>query len=320
MADELDATPDTSYGGGQVVYRFGEHDNLSVTVLVERDGSGFAGYATKYTEYCDEFITEFHTAPGTNRQAAEQVMLDALLEAHEDNRDAYLWETYSFYDSEDSLKWDVTGFSPEDAQKWQDAGFEPVEAKPWREANFDPDEMKDWKEHGFESVSTEGGYTEPYADQWRSQYFDASEAEEWHGAGFRWAEDAREWRDAGFDSDSAVEWLKMQIGNSNSSLPVSTECAGQWHKITPDPIEALKWINVSGSTDPEDSANWRSYGFSADERDQWYQFDPEEARAKIDAGISFETAEAERDEAEAERIAWSKWELELERSKQDGSR
>jgi hypothetical protein len=290
MAEDFGGTPDTSYGGGQVVYRFDENNDLSVTVFVERDGSGFSGYATKYTEDGDEFITESKNAPGTDRQAAEKVMLNALLEAHKADRNDYLWETYSFYDPEESLKWDVVGFSPEDARKWHMEGFEPMEAKPWHEAHFDPNEMKEWKEHGFESLSTDDGYSEPYADQWKAEDFDASEAEEWHNAGFRWAEDAREWRDLGFDAASAAEWRKMQMENSHSHLPVSTERAGRWYEITPDPIEALKWINISGSTDPEDSARWRSYGFSASECEQWYQFDPEDARAKIDAGISAEDA------------------------------
>jgi hypothetical protein len=258
VANDLGATSDVHYGGRSVTYRVGADDQLEFRVWVDDDGVGFRGYGVKMTESGD-FVasTDIETTDDLDSRSAKKFMQRVLLETHKIDR---------------SEKW-VENLSedPEESFQWECAKFSPEESRAWIREYFGADEAVEWRNSGFEP----------------------KDARAWYSAEF-YPFEAENWRDSGFDPESAQQWDQMQRYSSEYNIPLRMDQIQEWHKITPDAAVASKWINLFDSPDPEISQEWRKYGFSPEEYEQWFEFDPETARAKIDTGVDFETANAER--------------------------
>jgi hypothetical protein len=132
-------------------------------------------------------------------------------------------------------------------------------------------------------------------------------------------EEAIEWRDEGFSASDTVRWSRVKKDWSTDDL--TAKKAKEWSNV--DHRDAMRWVNLFGSSDPQVSQEWRDEWLTPTQYEQWYEFDARTARDNIDAGVDFDTAQAELHKQQAElhkqqaelRAYWAQIER-MERRKQ----
>jgi hypothetical protein len=289
-AEKLGATRDLVETGRGLRYRLDKYGSVQITVWANEDGSGFSGRGEKFTDqgYLVE-RTDDETIDGLEEEDAELLMLKLVRQTRKINIDPRWTEEYNKSGNpEDALEWARTGLSPQQANLWKGYGWQSDDVGDWIECGFDPYTDYEWIQD--QDLS-------PYVAQaMQDEGFSAAEARQWLNSGWDSDQlyDMIQWRDAGVDPETAMEWEQVRQSYADSgSERVSTEQLKEWYKVTPSADEASKWITLFRTSDPGTSQYWRNFGFTADEYEQWYEFDPETAREKINAGIDFETAQAE---------------------------
>jgi len=230
-AEDCGAKADTTYGGGQVMYRVGgENSEYEFSTYMSEDGEHVNAYIHYMLpgDICDhEYNRGLYTIDVGDPEAAKDLMEKCLLEAHTDGRNSsddrdYDWRRCGFYTPEESLQWDVFGFTPQESFNWNNNGF------------YSAEDARDWSNSGFEP----------------------EEASAWKGKGFYSAEDARDWSNSGFEPEEAAEWDGMQM-----SLPNAT--AWKQSGFTPESAERWMWYFLT----PEEAKEWNDNGFDSYDAD-----------------------------------------------------